>query len=110
MGDNGKEEQLASGEMELFSELRVPRALGSGSGPLGTSRDAVGLRLPARMWLLLTLLIPQLPVHAEFLPVLFPAAGVGGVCVRDLRLCEGECPSTCHPGGLLSAAEATVKT
>lgn len=35
----------------------------------------------------------QLPGHAEFLPVVFPAAGLGGVCVCDLRLCEGESPS-----------------
>lgn len=35
----------------------------------------------------------QLTVHAEFLPVVLPAAGLGGVCVCDLRLCEGESPS-----------------
>lgn len=62
------------------------------------------------MWFLLSLLIPQLPVHAEFLPVVFPAAGLGGVCVRDLRLCEGESSSTCYPVGFLQVAEATART
>lgn len=35
---------------------------------------------------------PQLPVHAELLPVVFPATGLGGVYICDLRLCEGESP------------------
>lgn len=35
----------------------------------------------------------QLRVHVEFLPNLFPAADVSGICVRDLFLREGESSS-----------------
>lgn len=71
-------------------------ALGSGSRMLGrllghsgawtSYQDAV----PSYLF---SPLHSQLPGHAEFLPVVFPAAGLGGVCVCDLRLCEGESPS-----------------
>lgn len=42
------------------------------------------------MWLPPHPFLPQLRVHAEFLPDLFPAADLGGICVCDLLLREGE--------------------
>lgn len=43
----------------------------------------------------------QLRVHVEFLPDLFPAADLGGVCVRDLFLREGESSLHLSPSCLL---------
>lgn len=43
----------------------------------------------------------QLRVHVEFLPDLFPAADLGGICVRDLLLREGESSLYLNPGRLL---------
>ena len=43
----------------------------------------------------------QLRVHVEFLPDLFPAADLGGICVRDLLLREGESSFYLNPSCLL---------
>lgn len=60
LGDD-RVEQSASGEMELFSELLAPRAVQTALDAGQAPRDAVGLKLPTRMRLLLTLLIPPAP-------------------------------------------------
>lgn len=81
--------------MELFSELLTPKSCEDSSGlqRLGRLRACSGARASYQGTVSSHLFsFPQLPVHAEFLPVVFPAAGLGGVCVCDLRLCEGECP------------------
>lgn len=71
---------------DLGSECWAGRLLGH-SGAWASYQE---IAVPSHPF---SLLHPQLPVHAELLPVMFPAAGLGGVCVCDLRLCEGESPS-----------------
>lgn len=77
--------------MELTSELLARRAVRTSLGQAPGTQWGWGL-LPG--WVPShSLFFPQLRVHAEFLSVVFPAAGLGGVCVCDLRLREGESPS-----------------
>lgn len=50
----------------------------------------------------------QLRVHVEFLPDLFPAADLGGICVRDLFLREGESSSHLSPRRLLPSLSSPL--
>jgi hypothetical protein len=87
-GWEGQEQQL---QVPIRS-FQSPRAARMGLGPVACGPGRIGSSAHTCTRFLLSFSPPpQLPVHAEFLPDLFPA-DLGGVCVCDLLLHKGESP------------------